>query len=83
MGCAISPIFFIAAFKTILIGARQVVRGLKVPSGDRSYMDNVTSILQTAPCIVRLLRRLNELTLWARMKIKCLTSESLSIRTGV
>lgn len=44
MGCSISPILFVAMFEMILIGARQVVRGLKLPSVDilpplRSYMD--------------------------------------------
>lgn len=60
MGCSISPILFVAAFEIILIGARQVARGPRLPSGERlpalrSYMDNVTSILQTAPCTARLL----------------------------
>lgn len=49
MGCVISPILFVLA--------RQVVRGIKLPSGERlpplrSYLDDVTSILQTAPGIL-------------------------------
>uniref|UniRef100_A0A3B1JJ67 Reverse transcriptase domain-containing protein n=1 Tax=Astyanax mexicanus TaxID=7994 RepID=A0A3B1JJ67_ASTMX len=88
MGCSISPILFVAAFEVILIGARQVARGLKTPEGGRfpalrGYMDDVTSILQTAPCTARLLKRLEELTMWARMKIKSSKSRSLSIRKGV
>lgn len=60
MGCSVSPFPFVAAFEVILIGARQMGRGLKTPSGGRlpvlkGYMDDVTSILQTAPCTARLL----------------------------
>lgn len=56
MGCAISPILFVAALKVILIGARQVVGGVRLPIGQRlpplrSYMDDITCLLQTAPCI--------------------------------
>ncbi len=68
--------------KSFLIGARQMVRS---PSGGRlpalrGYMDDMTTILQTAPCTARLLKRLDELIQWARMKIKPSKSRSLSIR---
>lgn len=43
-------------------------------------MDDVTSLLQIAPCTSRLLKRMDELVSWARMKIK---SRSLSLRRGV
>ena len=33
LGCAISPILFVAAFEIILIGARQMVGGIKLPTG--------------------------------------------------
>ena len=45
-------------------------------------MDDVTTLLQTAACIARLLKRLEELLAWARMKIKPQKSRSLSIRKG-
>ncbi len=88
MGCAISPVLLVAAFEIILIGARQMVGGIKLPSGQRlpplrSYMDDFTSLLQTAACTSRLLRRLDELMSWARMKIKPSKSRSLSLRRGV
>lgn len=62
MGCSISPILFVAAFEVILIGSRQMVRGVRSASGQhlqalRSYMDDVTSLLPTAACTVRLLKR--------------------------
>ncbi|KAJ8412463.1 hypothetical protein AAFF_G00127990 [Aldrovandia affinis] len=71
MGCSISPILFVAAFEIILIGARQMVGGIKLQSGQRlpplrSYVDDDTSILQTAACTTRLLKRLDELVSWAR-----------------
>ncbi len=81
MGCSISLILFTAAFKVILIGGRQMVRGVRSQSGQRltalwSYMDNVASLLQTVHCTVRLLKRFEELLGWARMRIK--PSESLN-----
>ncbi|KAJ8402771.1 hypothetical protein AAFF_G00364430 [Aldrovandia affinis] len=88
MGCSISPILFVAAFEIILIGARQMVGGVKLQLGQRlpplrSYMDDVTSILQTAACTTRLLKRLDELVSWARMKIKPFKTQSLSRRKWV
>ncbi|KAG1932793.1 hypothetical protein F2P79_020826 [Pimephales promelas] len=88
MGCTISPILFVAAFEIILIGARQMVGGIKLPTGKRlpplrSYMDDVTSLLQTAACTSRLLKRMDELMSWARMKVKPSKSRSLSLRRGV
>lgn len=88
MGCSISPILFIAAFEIILIGARKMVGGVKLPSGQRlpavrGYMDDITTILQTAACTTRLLKRIDELVGWARMKIKPSKSRSLSIKKGV
>lgn len=55
--------------------------GVKLPSGQRvsplsGYMDDVTTILQTAPCTVKLLKRFDELVEWARMRIKSSKSRS-------
>ncbi len=88
MGCSISPILFVAAFEVILIGARVMVGGMKLPSGQRlppvrGYLDDITTILQTAACTTRLLKRIDELVGWARMKIKPAKSRSLSLRKGV
>jgi len=46
-------------------------------------MDSFTSLLQTAACTSRLLRRMDQLMSWARMKIKPSKSRSLSLRRGV
>ncbi len=48
----------------------------------RSYMDDITCLLQTAPCTSRLLKRLEELITWARIKFKPQKSRSLSLRKG-
>ncbi len=87
MGCSISPILFVAAFEVILIGARQVVGGVRLPAGQRlplirSYIDDITCLLRTAPCTSRLLKGLDELITWARMKFKPQKSRSLSLRKG-
>ncbi len=49
----------------------------------RKYMDDVTSLLQTAACTSRLLNRMDELMSWAGMKIKPSKSRSLSLRREV
>ncbi|XP_078665283.1 uncharacterized protein LOC144907786 [Branchiostoma floridae x Branchiostoma belcheri] len=87
MGCTISPLLFVLGFEIFLIGARQVAGGIKLPSGQRlpplrAFMDDVTSILRTAPCTRRVLLRLEELTRWARMSFKPSKSRSLSLRKG-
>lgn len=61
MGCSISPIIFTAAFEIILIGGRQMVRGIRSQTGQRlpaipCFMDDVTTKLQTAACTTRLLK---------------------------
>lgn len=45
MGCAISPILFVIVFEVVLRGARQVVEGIKLPTGKRlpRYMDAVNA----------------------------------------
>ena len=50
-----------------------MVRGVRSQSGQRlpalrSYMDDVTSLLQTAACTARILKRFEELLGWARMR---------------
>ncbi len=87
ISCSISPILFVASFEIILIGARQMAKGLRSLSGGRlpvlsGYMDDVKTILQTALCAARLLKHLDKLMQWARMKIKPSKSRSLSIRKG-
>ena len=88
MGCSISPVLFVAAFEIILRGARQTVGGIRLQTGQRlpplrSYMDDVTVVLETAPCTRRCLKRMDELVTWARMKIKPSKSRSLSLRKGI
>lgn len=85
MGCSISPILFTATFEVILIGAMTMARGVRNSAGQqmpplRCFMDVVTSLLQTAACTARFLKRFEELLSWARMKIKPAKSHSFSIR---
>ncbi|KAI8513341.1 hypothetical protein Bbelb_099800 [Branchiostoma belcheri] len=87
MGCSISPLLFTMGFEILLLGAKQVVGGVRAPSGEkmpplRAFMDDVTSILRIAPCTKRLLQRLEELSKWAGMKFKPAKSRSLSLRKG-
>lgn len=87
MHCSISPVLFTAAFKIILIGGRQMLRGVRSQSGQRlpaqrSYMDDVTTLLQTTACTSRLLKTLEKLLIRVRMKIKPVKSRNLSIQKG-
>ncbi|XP_035658193.1 uncharacterized protein LOC118403564 [Branchiostoma floridae] len=87
MGCSISPLLFTLGFEILLIGAKQVVGGVRTPTGEkmpplRALMDDVTSIFRTAPCTNRVLLRLEELTAWAGMQFKPSNSRSLSLRKG-
>ncbi len=86
MGCSISSILFTVAFEIVLIGGRQMARGVKSQSGQWlpaiwCYMDNITTLLQAAACTTRLLKRLEELLNW--VKIKPAKSCSLSIRKRI
>ncbi len=45
-------------------------------------MDDITTVLQIAACTTGLLKRIDELVGWARMRIKPSESRSLSIRKG-
>ena len=88
MWCSISPILFVTDFKIILRGARQVVGGIKLPSDKRlpplsSYMDDIISILQTAPCTAMVFSSFDELITWARKKINAEKSRSPWIRKGL
>lgn len=65
-----------------------MVRGVRSRSGLRlpaiwGYMDDVTTVLQTAACTARLLRMLDELLKWAMMKVNSTKSRTLSIWKGV
>lgn len=85
IGCSISPILFTTAFGIILIGGRQMVKGVRGPSGQRlpavrGYIDDINTLLQAAACTNRLLKRLEELITWARMEFKPAKSQSLLIR---
>lgn len=86
MGCSISPILFTA--EIILISGKQMARGFRSQSGQQlpalqSCIDDVTTLLQTSACTARLLKRLEELLSWAKVRIKPSKSHSLSIRKGV
>lgn len=88
MGCSISPIIFTTAFEIIFIGGRQMVGRVKTQTGQRlppiwSYMDDITTLLQTATCTARLLEKLEQLLAWTCMKIKPTKSWSLSLWKGV
>lgn len=48
-------ILFVAALQVILIGARHVVGGVRLTSGQklsplRGFMDDITNLLPKAPC---------------------------------
>ena len=72
---SITSILLTAAFEIIVIGGKQMVRGVRYQLGQQlsalqSYMDAVTTLLQTPAGTFRPLKSLEELLTWAQMKIK-------------
>lgn len=65
-----------------MVGTVKVLSEQRLPLL-RSHMNVVTRLLQTAACTSQLLKILDELVSWARMKIKPFKFRSLSLRRGV
>ena len=86
-GCTISPLAFTMAMEVIIRASKWVVGGERRQDGVRltpirAYMDDMTLITTTVPCMKRILERLNKNLKWASMKIKPSKSRSISIRRG-
>ena len=86
-GCTISPLAFTMAMKVIIRASKWAVGGERQKWGVRltpirAYMDNMTTLTKTAPCIRRLIGKLEAKITWARMKINPSKSTSIFISKG-
>lgn len=75
VGFTVSPLAFTTAMYVIIRASKLVVgrerwQEMMHLSSVRSYMDNMTMVTTTVPCIKRLLERINKNLKWAGMKIK-------------
>ena len=71
---------FIRASKWVIGGERRQ-DGMRL-TPIRSYMDVMTLLTTTVPCMKRILERLNKNLKWAGMKIKPTKSRSISKTEG-
>ena len=64
-----------------VVGGERREDGLRL-TPIRAYMDDMTLMTTTVPCMKRILERLNKNLKWAGMKIKPTKSRSISISRG-
>ena len=86
-GCTISVVLFLCAFNLIISAAEKECRGPTARSGTRqpsirAFMDDITICTEGAAGARWILRSLEKLVSWARMKFKPKKSRSLVIKKG-
>ena len=87
-GCTISPLAFTITMEIIIRASKWLVGGERRQDGMRltpirTYMDDMTLVTRTVPCMKRILERLNKNIKLAGMKIKPIKSRSISISRGI
>ncbi|KAI8490092.1 hypothetical protein Bbelb_321620 [Branchiostoma belcheri] len=87
MGCAISPILFVLAMEVITRAAERMGPGNSLEGSEelspiRAFMDDLTLLNPNTKVSQKLLDRLDELMVWARMKFKTKKSRSLVLKQG-
>ena len=86
-GCTVSVVLFITAMNVIISAVETECRGPESISGVRhppcrAFMDDITAMTSSITGTRWVLRGLERLTLWARMKFKPKKSRSLTIVKG-
>ena len=81
MGCVISPLIFVWVMEMLLHSTKDTTSKKTVPSM-KTFMDDMTVILELKLHMENLLKRLQEFFMWAVMKKKPSKSRSLSIIKG-
>ncbi|XP_057673103.1 uncharacterized protein LOC130904394 [Corythoichthys intestinalis] len=86
-GCTISPILFIMGMNLLIAAAQKESRGPLMKSGIRQppirgFMDDLTVTTSTHVQARWILRALEDVATWARMKFKPKKSRSMVIRNG-
>ncbi|XP_019626566.1 PREDICTED: uncharacterized protein LOC109471671 [Branchiostoma belcheri] len=87
MGCAISPILFVLAMEVMTRSAERMGPGVSLEGSEelpsiRAFMDDLTLLNPNTTASQRILDRLDELMVWARMKFKTKKSRSLVLKQG-
>ena len=79
-GCTISVILFVLVMEMILKSTD--VEGLIVKAPLKAFMDDITVLSEVEAATRRVLKRLDDLITWSRMKFKAKKSRSCSLREG-
>ena len=79
-GCTISVILFVLVMEMILKSTD--VEGLVVKAPLKAFMDDITVLSEVEAATRRVLKRLDDLITWSRMKFKAKKSRSCSLREG-
>lgn len=84
MGCTILPILFIMGMNVLITAAGKVSRGPTMDSGNqhpmRGFMDDLTITTYTHVHLRWILKALDDVATWVRMKFKPRKSRSMVIR---
>ena len=86
-GCTVSPILFIMGMNMIMNAAERETRGPRMKSGiyqpaNRGYMDDLTITTNSHIQAGWVLKALDEVVTWARMKFKPRQSRCMIIKKG-
>lgn len=87
MGCTVSPILFVLAMQILLKATEASTVMVKLGKGIvmpplKAFMDDTTVLANKASMASKILKRLEELMVWSRMKFKPAKSRSLSLKKG-
>ena len=81
-GCTISVIWFVLVMEMLLRSAECNEEEAGVQAPKKAFMDDVTLLTREEDTMRRVLRRLDELVAWSRMRFKARKSRSLALRKG-
>src|SRR5277367_4978728 len=87
MGCAISPLLFVLVMEVILRAGKAVGKGVQIAEGViipplRAFMDDITVVEKSYQQVVKVVEKLEECTVWGKMKFKAVKCRSLVIEVG-
>lgn len=87
IGCSISPVLFVLAMELLVRGAERYGKGVEfAPNQElpsiRAFMDDLTILTPSFENADAILKRLEELMAWSRMKFKAKKSRCLVMKSG-
>ena len=81
-GCTISVIWFVLVMEMILRSAECSEELVKIRSPKKAFMDDVTLLTENQEMMKKVLKRLDDLITWSRMRFKAKKSRSLTFVKG-